>query len=45
MNAAMDPLGNQRIHLEAGLIKVKHQLGVPSVDAEHDIVEGPPESG
>ena len=44
-NAAMDPLENQRIHLEAGLIKAKHQLSVPSVGAEHDVIEGLPGSG
>ena len=45
MNAAIDPLENQRIHLEASIIKAKHQLGVPLANAKHDIIEGLPESG
>jgi hypothetical protein len=45
MNVAMDPLRNQRIHLEAGLIKVKHQLGISSAGVEHDVTEGPHRNG
>jgi hypothetical protein len=41
MHTIVNPLGGQGVHLEASLIKTKHQLGIPSVDTEHSVAESP----
>ena len=35
----MKSLRSSGIHMEAGLVEAKWQLGTPSTDAEHDLIE------
>ena len=37
----MKSLRNQGIHMEAGLIEAKQQLGTPLTGVEHDLAESP----
>jgi hypothetical protein len=41
VSATTNSLRNQGIHVEIGLIKMRHQLGIPPADAEHNVAKSP----